>query len=94
MVYKSDIKDGNENLRDYEIYILGSCCKVMFVSASEKTKSKLSTKVGKFRLYKTDPNEQPIYANSRKQYLYVDSKYGWSVGEKVYIIMFSANIFA
>ena len=64
---------------------------MVFVSASEKTKSKLSTKVGKFSLYKTEPNGQPIYANSRKQYLYLDSKNGWSVGEKVYFIMFLAN---
>ena len=62
--------------------------KVVFVSASEKTKSKLSTKVGKFSLYKTEPNGQPIYVNSRRQYLYLDSKYGWSVGEKTYIILF------
>ena len=58
----------------------------MEISASEATRSKQWTSMGKFIFYKMGSNERPIYANSiglkiqnsNRQYLYL-GKHGWMV---------------
>ena len=77
-------------MRNYQylqhILIVERCCQSMSVSASEPTRSKQWTSMGKFLFYMMGSKDHPIYTNSidskiqnsNRQYLY-HSRYGWMV---------------
>ena len=53
----------------------------MSISASGPAKSKQSARMGQFKLYMMDSKGQPIYKNSKTQYIYLDNFGRWSVSE-------------
>ena len=63
------------------VLIATACCQLVSV-AGKPSNSRQSSRMGQFSFYKMGLDARPIYANSKKEYLFFSSRGYWVVSWK------------